>query len=80
MGVTAISRLNFLIIREHFAEITLDKSSLRNSFLHTKAMRPMPPLWKRKECTIPAVAMHHHPRSSCTFGAAYATYFVKSIR
>ena len=26
----------------------------------------------RKECTIPAVAMHHHPRSSCTFGAAYA--------
>lgn len=47
MGVTAISRLNFLIIREHFAEITLDKSSLRNSFLHTKAMRPMPPLWKK---------------------------------
>lgn len=26
----------------------------------------------RKECTIPAVAMHHHPRSSCTLGAAYA--------
>src|SRR5699024_6582100 len=28
--------------------------------------------FRRNGCTIPAVAMHHHPRSSCTFGAAYA--------
>ena len=26
----------------------------------------------RNGCTIPAVAMHHHLRSSFTFGAAYA--------
>ena len=28
--------------------------------------------FRRNGCTIPAVMMHHHLRSSCTFGAAYA--------
>ena len=32
--------------------------------------RHAPFLWNG--CTIPEVTMHHHLRSSCTFGAAYA--------
>ena len=49
--------------------------AFRNNFTHGGPLHhargrhaPFP----RNGCTIPAVAMHHHLRSSCTFGAAYA--------